>query len=69
MNVDKWGSGRIASPFFNWALDGGEWSASHPGRSTSGEIAPGTHEIGGWEGPRSGLDVARNGTLAVQPIA
>jgi hypothetical protein len=29
------------------ALDGGEWSASHPGRFTPGERAPGTHWIGG----------------------
>jgi hypothetical protein len=30
------------------ALDGGEWSASHPGRFTSRERAPGTHWLGGW---------------------
>jgi hypothetical protein len=34
----------------------GEWSASRPGRSTAGERAPGTHWIGGWVGPRAGLD-------------
>jgi hypothetical protein len=38
------------------ALDGGEWSASRPGRFTSRERAPGTHWIGGWVGPRSVLD-------------
>jgi hypothetical protein len=27
------------------ALDGGEWSASHPGRFTPRERAPGTHEF------------------------
>jgi hypothetical protein len=41
----------------------------------SGERAPGTHLIGGWEGPRAGLDVlarikipalAGNQILAVQ---
>jgi len=38
------------------ALDGGEWSASHPGRFTPRERAPGTHWIGGWVDPRNGLD-------------
>jgi hypothetical protein len=39
-----------------WALDGGEWSASRPGPFTPGERALGTHWIGGWVGPRAGLD-------------
>jgi hypothetical protein len=34
----------------------GEWSASRPCRFTSGERDPGTHWIGGWVGPRAGLD-------------
>jgi hypothetical protein len=38
------------------ALVGGEWSASRPGRFNPGETAPGTHWIGGWVGPRTGLD-------------
>jgi hypothetical protein len=38
------------------ALDGGEWPASRPGRFTPRERAPGTHWIGGWVGPRAGLD-------------
>jgi hypothetical protein len=42
--------------FFTLALVGGEWSASRPGRFTPGEIAPGTYWIGGWVGPRTGLD-------------
>jgi hypothetical protein len=29
-------------------LDGGEWSASRPGRFTPRERAHGTHRIGGW---------------------
>jgi len=33
------------------ALDGGEWSASRPGRFTPMESDPGTHWIGGWMGP------------------
>jgi hypothetical protein len=38
------------------ALDGGEWSASRPGRFPPRDRAPGTHWIGGWVGPRAGLD-------------
>jgi hypothetical protein len=37
--------------FLTWALVGGEWSNSRPGR-----FIPGTHWIGGWVGPRAGLD-------------
>ena len=36
------------------ALEGGEWSAAHPGRTLPREI-PGTHFTGGWVGPRAGL--------------
>jgi hypothetical protein len=39
------------------ALDGGKWSASRPCRFTPGEIAPDTHWIKRWVGPRVGLDV------------
>jgi hypothetical protein len=38
------------------ALDGGEWSASRPGRFIPRERAPFTHWIGGWVGLRAGLD-------------
>jgi hypothetical protein len=38
------------------ALDGGEWSASRPGRFTPRESTPGTHWIGGWIGSRAVLD-------------
>jgi hypothetical protein len=38
------------------ALDGGEWSASRPGRFTHRERAPGVHWTGGWVGPRAVLD-------------
>jgi hypothetical protein len=37
--------------FLTLALFAGEWSASRPGRFT-----PGTHWIGGWLGPRAGLN-------------
>jgi hypothetical protein len=61
------------------ALDGSEWSASHPGRFTPRETAPSTHWIGGWVGPRAGLDTSKRRTpsprresnsdnLIVQPI-
>jgi hypothetical protein len=63
------------------ALDGGEWSASRPGRFTPRERATGTHWIGGWVGSRAGLDTLSNRKipiprresnpdhLIVQPIA
>jgi hypothetical protein len=37
--------------FLTPPLVGGEWSASHPGRFT-----PRTHWLGGWVGPRPGLN-------------
>jgi hypothetical protein len=43
--------------FTTSALDGGEWSASRPGRPfTPGERTPGTHWTGGWVSPRASLD-------------
>jgi hypothetical protein len=42
--------------FLTSALDGGEWSASRPGRFTPRERAPGTHWIGGRVGSRAVLD-------------
>jgi len=42
------------------ALDGGEWKASRPSRFTTGERARGTSWIGGWVGPRAGLDAVTN---------
>jgi hypothetical protein len=50
------GSGGIALPFLTLALDGGEWSVSRPRRFTLEKNATGTHWIGGWVGPRAGLD-------------
>jgi hypothetical protein len=38
------------------AIDGGEWSASCPGRFTPRERSSGTHWIRGWVGPRAILD-------------
>jgi hypothetical protein len=63
------------------ALDGGEWSASRPGRFTPRERAPVTHWIGDWGGLRAVLDavvkrkisslrrVSNPRTPIVQPIA
>jgi hypothetical protein len=42
--------------FLTSALVGGEWSASGPGRFTPGERVPGIHWIGGWVGPRTGME-------------
>jgi hypothetical protein len=53
---DVWGSGGTVPPFLTTALDGGEWSASRPGRLTSGETVKVTRWIGGSVGPRTYLD-------------
>jgi hypothetical protein len=42
--------------FSTSALVGGKWSALRPGSFTSGEKVPCTHWIGGWVGPRAGLE-------------
>jgi hypothetical protein len=42
--------------FLTSALVGDEWSVSLPGRFSSGDTAFGTHWIGGWVGPRFGLE-------------
>jgi hypothetical protein len=42
--------------FLTSALVGGKWSASRPGRFSPWEIVRGTHGIGGWMGPRTGLE-------------
>jgi hypothetical protein len=69
--MGKWG---IAPPLLISALDGGEWSASRPGRFTPREIAPGTQWLCGPQS-RSGryeedtnLAPAGNRTPAVQTV-
>jgi hypothetical protein len=42
--------------YFISALDGGEWSASRPGRFAPRERSAGTHRVGGWVGPIAVLD-------------
>jgi len=55
-----WGSGGIAPRLLDLATDGGEWSASRPGRFTSGKgpLIPIGQEAG-WA-PESGWRVAVN---------
>jgi hypothetical protein len=58
---------------FSSVLAGGEWSASHPGRFTPEERAPGTHWIGGWVDPRARLDAVEKRKFltllgSVQPV-
>jgi hypothetical protein len=75
---DASGSGDTVPPFLTSVLDGGEWSASRSGHFISGGRASGTHWVGGWVGPRAGLDAAdrktmntpvENRTPVVQPVA
>jgi hypothetical protein len=42
--------------FLTLTVDGGEWSASRPGRFTPREKPPGIHWVGGWVGPRASFD-------------
>jgi hypothetical protein len=51
-----WESGGIAPRILISALDEGEWLASRPAGFTPTGRAPGTHWIGGWVGPRAGMD-------------
>jgi len=66
--------------FLTPALDGDEWSASHPGHFTPEGKKPHVHWIGGWVDPRASLDLAaktkisiivlaRNQTPVAQPVA
>jgi hypothetical protein len=54
--------------FWTSGLVGGEWSALRPGRFTPGERAPGTHRIGGWMGPRTGLDHVMRRKILSLPV-
>jgi hypothetical protein len=53
--------------FFTSALVGGERSVSRPGRFIPRESAPGTHSMGGWVGPRAGLDVVEKRNFLFLP--
>jgi hypothetical protein len=50
--------------FLTSVLDGSEWSASRPGRVILVQRAPGTNYIGGWVGPRSGLNAMEKRTIS-----
>jgi hypothetical protein len=57
-----WGERRYSSySFLTSALDGGEWSASRPGRALPRGKTPGTHCTGGWVGLGAGLDTEDRG--------
>jgi hypothetical protein len=53
--------------FLTSALVGGEWSASHPGRFTPRDTAPGTHSIGGWVDLRAALGAVETRKMGVEP--
>jgi hypothetical protein len=54
--MKTWWSGGIAPHFLTSALDGREWSAWRHCHFNFGERAPDSRWIGGWVGPRIGLD-------------
>jgi hypothetical protein len=60
-----WGEWRYSSTHSLTSALGGEWSASRPGRFTRRKRAPGTHWIGGWVGPRAGLDTVSCSRIAI----
>jgi hypothetical protein len=54
--------------FLTSALDGGEWSDSHPSRSIIGERAPSTHWVGCWVDIRTGLDAVEKRRENLLPL-
>jgi hypothetical protein len=50
------GSGYTDTRILELELVGGEWSASRPSRISPGERSSSTRRVGGWMGPRTGLD-------------
>jgi hypothetical protein len=51
-----WGVEVELNAFLTSALDGGDWSPSRPDPFIPRERGPSIHWIGGWVGPRAGLD-------------
>jgi hypothetical protein len=49
--------------FLTSALDGGQWSASRPGRALAPEKDTGTCCTESWVGPRAGLDTEARGNI------
>jgi hypothetical protein len=62
------GRGCIDPPFLTSALDGGEWSASRPGRFTPRERNPCTHWIGVRVDLKAGLDAVKKNSLPLPGI-
>jgi hypothetical protein len=60
-----WRERRYSSyTYLTSALEGGEWSASRPGRALPpGKEPPGTHCTGGWVGPTAGMDAGVRGKI------
>jgi hypothetical protein len=50
------GVGDLAPPFLTSALNGSEWLASRSRYFTPGKIDPDAHFVGGWLGPKTGLN-------------
>jgi hypothetical protein len=57
----------MAPSFLISALDGGEWSASRSGHFIPEKIAPNAHWIGGYMGPRAGLDAVEERKILPLP--
>jgi hypothetical protein len=55
--------------FIYLQLGTGWWSASRLCHFTLGETDPSTHWIGGWVGPRAGLDAVKNREILLPPQA
>jgi hypothetical protein len=49
------------------ALVGGKWTVSRLSCFTPGERAPGNHWIGGWLGPRTGMDDVEKRKFLIMP--
>jgi len=56
------------STYSTWALDRGEWSASHPGHFIPRERAPGIFWIGMLMNPKAGLDVVMKRNIPSLPL-
>jgi hypothetical protein len=61
------GVGVLLHAFITSALDGCEWPTSRPGRFTPGERDSDARWVGGWVGPRAGLDAVVKRKIA-QPL-
>jgi hypothetical protein len=55
--MKMYGVSRYSYTILNLSSNGGKWIAFHSYPFTAWEILPGTHWVGGWVGPRAGLDV------------